>query len=61
MALSSTGAGGISAVNGEMILLVEDYIWISCLERFVLERVGYRVTPAFSEEEALEMLLDFTP
>ncbi|MEE3168121.1 MAG: response regulator [Chloroflexota bacterium] len=61
MALGSTGAGGISAANGGMIILVEDDNRISRLERFVLDQVGYRVTHAFSEEEALEMLPNFTP
>ena len=53
MALGSTGAGGISAANAGMILLVEDDNRTSRLERFVLERAGYRVTHAFSGEEAL--------
>ena len=61
MALGSTGAGGISAANAGMILLVEDDDRTSRLERFVLERAGYRVTHAFSGENALEMLPNFTP
>ena len=61
MALGGTGAGGISAANGGMILLVEDDNRIQRLKRFVLEQVGYRVTHAFSGEEALEMLPNFTP
>ena len=61
MALGSTGAGGISAANSDMILLVEDDDRISRLERFVLEQVGYRITHAFSGEEAFEMLPNFTP
>ena len=40
MALGSTGAGGISAANAGMILLVEDDDWTSHLERFGLERAG---------------------
>ena len=61
MALGSTGAGGISAANAGMILLVEDDNRTSRLERFVLERAGYRVTHAFSGENALEMFPNFTP
>ena len=61
MALGSTGAGGISAANAGMILPVEDEDRTSRLERFVLERAGYRVTHAFSGENALEMFPNFTP
>ena len=61
MALGSIGAGGISAANAGTILLVEDDDRTSRLERFVLERAGYRVTHAFSGENALEMLPNFTP
>ena len=61
MALGSTGASGISAANAGMILLVEDDDRTSRLERFVLERAGYRVTHAFSGENGLEMLPNFTP
>ena len=61
MALGGTGAGGISAANAGMILLVEDDNRTSRLERFVLERAGYRVTHAFSGENALEMFSNFTP
>ena len=61
MALGSTGAGGISAANAGMILLVENDNRASHLERFVLERAGYRVTHAFSGENALEMFPNFTP
>jgi len=57
----STGAGGISAANAGMILLVEDDDRTSRLERFVLERAGYRVTHAFSGENALEMFPNSTP
>ena len=53
MALGSNGAGGISAANGGMRLLVEDDGRIARLGCFDLERVGYRVTHAFSGEEAL--------
>ena len=42
MPLGGTDAGGISASNGGMILIVEDDDRISRLERFVLEQVGYR-------------------
>ena len=61
MALGSTGAGGISTANGGMILLVENDDRISRLERFVLERAGYKVTHAFSGENALEMFPNFIP
>ena len=61
MALGSTGASGISAANAGMILLVEYDDRTSRLERFVLERAGYRVTHAFSGENALEMFPNFTP
>ena len=61
MALGSIGAGGISAANAGTILLVEDDDRTSRLERLVLERAGYRVTHAFSGENALEMVPNFTP
>ena len=61
MALGSTGAGWISAANAGMILLVEDDDRTSRLERFVLERAGYRATPAFSGKTAREMFPNFTP
>ena len=61
MALGGTGAGGISAANAGMILLVEDDDRTSRLELFVLERAGYRATPAFSGKNALEMFPNFTP
>ena len=61
MALGNTGADGIPAANCGMILLVEGDDRISRLERFVLKRVGYRVTHAFSGEETLEILPNFTP
>lgn len=61
MVLGRAGAGGISASNGGMILVVEDDDRISRLERFVLEQVGYRVTCAGTGEEALEMLPNATP
>ena len=61
MVLGRAGAGGISASNGGMILVVEDDDRISRLERFVLEQVGYRVTCAGTGEEALDMLPNATP
>jgi len=56
MPLGGTDAGGISAANGGMILIVEDDDRISRVERFVLEQVGYRVTWAGTGEDALEIL-----
>lgn len=61
MATGGNEAGGISASNGGMILIVEDDDRISRLERFILEQVGYRVTWAGSGEEALEILPTATP
>ena len=61
MPLGGTDAGGISASNGGMILIVEDDDRISRLERFVLEQVGYRVTWAGTGEDALEILPKATP
>ena len=56
MPLRGNDAGGISAANGGMILIVEDDDRISRVERFVLEQVGYRVTWAGTGEDALEIL-----
>ena len=61
MPLGGNGAGGISASNGGMILIVEDDDRISRLERFVLEQVGYRVTWAGTGEDALEILPKAAP
>ena len=61
MPLGGTDAGGISASNCGMILIVEDDDRISRLERFVLEQVGYRVTWAGTGEDALEILPKATP
>jgi len=61
MPLRGNDAGGISASNGGMILIVEDDDRISRLERFVLEQVGYRVTWAGTGEDALEILPKATP
>ena len=61
MPLDGHEAGGISASNGGMILIVEDDDRISRLERFVLEQVGYRVTWAGTGEDALEILPKATP
>ena len=61
MAVGSNEAGGISALNGGMVLIVEDDERISRLERFVLEQVGYRVTCAGTGEEALDILPNTTP
>ena len=61
MTVGSNEAGGNSALNGGMVLIVEDDERISRLERFVLEQVGYRVTCAGTGEEALEILPNTTP
>lgn len=61
MAVGSSDAGGNFALNGGMVLIVEDDERISRLERFVLEQVGYRVTCAGTGEEALEILPNATP
>ena len=61
MAMDKSEGGNVPNPDGEMILVIDDDVRASRLQRFVLEEEGFSVACVGTGEEALEMLPTTSP